>query len=101
MSDKKEDLNIYKKALEVVPMPVIMVAPDDHILFINKSYCDFLGITQKYAIGRHIYEVIENSRMPLIMKTQKVEYADRHKYINGKAKGKKSSYTGFPSLKTV
>lgn len=88
MSDKKEDLNIYKKALEVVPMPVIMVAPDDHILFINKSYCDFLGITQKYAIGRHIYEVIENSRMPLIMKTQKVEYADRHKYINGKAKGK-------------
>ena len=57
-------------------------------LFINKSYCDFLGITQKYAIGRHIYEVIENSRMPLIMKTQKVEYADRHKYINGKAKGK-------------
>ena len=41
MSDKKEDLNIYKKALEVVPMPVIMVAPDDHILFINKSYCDW------------------------------------------------------------
>lgn len=82
------DLNIYKKALEVVPMPVIMVAPDDHILFMNQTYCDFLGITQEYAIGRHVCEVIENSRMPLIMKTQKVEYADRHKYTNGKAKGK-------------
>ena len=82
------DLNIYKKALEVVPMPVIMVAPDDHILFINQSYCDFLGITQEKAIGSHIYDIIENSRMPLIMKTQKVEYADRHKYTNGKAKGK-------------
>ena len=82
------DLNIYKKALEVVPMPVIMVAPDDHILFINQAYCDFLGITQEKAIGSHIYDIIENSRMPLIMKTQKVEYADRHKYTNGKAKGK-------------
>lgn len=81
-------LNIYKKALEVAPMPVIMVAPDDHILFMNQSYCDFLGITQEYAIGRHVCEVIENSRMPLIMKTQKVEYADRHQYTNGKAKGK-------------
>ena len=82
------DLNIYKKALEVVPMPVIMVAPDDHILFMNQAYCDFLGVTQEKAIGSHIYDIIENSRMPLIMKTQKVEYADRHKYTNGKAKGK-------------
>lgn len=84
----ENDLNIYKKALEVVPMPVIMVAPDDHIIFMNQTYCDFLGVTQEYVIGRHVCEVIENSRMPLIMKTQKVEYADRHKYTNGKAKGK-------------
>ena len=84
----ENDFNIYKKALEVSPMPVILVAPDDHILFMNQTYCDFLGITQEYAIGRHVCEVIETSRMPLIMKTQKVEYADRHKYTNGKAKGK-------------
>lgn len=82
------DLNIYKKALEVVPMPVIMVAPDEHILFMNQSYCEFLGVKQENVIGKHIYDIIENSRMPLIMKTQKVEYADRHKYTNGKAKGK-------------
>lgn len=84
----ENDLNIYKKALEVVPMPVIMVAPDNTVLFINKSYCEFLGVAQERVIGRSIYEIIENSRMPLIMKTQKVEYADRHKYTNGKAKGK-------------
>ena len=69
----RNDLNIYKKALEVVPMPIIMVAPDDHILFMNQAYCDFLGVTQDQAIGSHIYDIIENSRMPLIMKTQKVE----------------------------
>ena len=55
-----QDLNIYKKALEVVPMPVIMVAPDEHILFMNQAYCEFLGVKQENVIGRHIYDIIEN-----------------------------------------
>ena len=29
-----------------------------------------------------MYEVIENSRTPLVLKTQKAEYADRHKSVS-------------------
>ena len=89
MSDKKEeDLSIYKKCLEMLPMPVLLVGADEHILFMNKSYGQFLGIESEAVIGKHVYEVIENSRTPLVLKTQKAEYADRHKYNSGKVKGK-------------
>ena len=36
MSDK-ENLCIYKKVLETLPMPVLLVGADEHILFMNKS----------------------------------------------------------------
>lgn len=89
MSNKKdENLRIYKMVLEALPMPVLLVGADEHILFINKTYADFLGIQAEDAIGKHVYEVIANSRTPLVLKTQKAEYADRHKYISGKLKGK-------------
>lgn len=33
MSDRKEDLSIYKKVLETLPMPVLLVGADEHIHF--------------------------------------------------------------------
>ena len=52
MSDKKEeDLSIYKKCLEMLPMPVLLVGADEHILFMNKSYGQFLGIEPEAVIG--------------------------------------------------
>lgn len=86
--NNENSLSIYKKALEVLPMPVILVGADEHILFMNKSYADFLGIDLKNVVGRHVYEVIENSRAPLVLETQKAEYAARHKYTKGKLKGR-------------
>ena len=88
MSDRKEDLSIYKKALEVLTMPVLLVGSDEHIIFMNKAYGEFLGVGPEKIIGKHICEVIENSRVPLVLKTQKAEYAHRHKYSQGKVKGK-------------
>lgn len=87
MSDRKEDLSIYKKVLETLPMPVLLVGADEHILFMNKTYGEFLGVDPQDVIGHHVYEVIPNSRTPLVLKTQKAEYADRHKYVAGKIKG--------------
>ena len=88
MSDRKEDLSIYKKALEVLTMPVLLVGSDEHIIFMNKAYGEFLGVDPEKIIGKHICEVIENSRVPLVLKTHKAEYAHRHKYSQGKVKGK-------------
>lgn len=52
MSDRKEDLSIYKKALEVLTMPVLLVGSDEHIIFMNKAYGEFLGVDPEKIIGK-------------------------------------------------
>lgn len=83
-----EDMSIYKKCLENFPMPILIVGADERIIFMNESYGEFLGVTPKMAEGKHVLEIIKNSRTPLVLKTQKAEYADRHQYIDGKLKGR-------------
>lgn len=83
-----EDMSIYKKCLENFPMPILIVGADEHIIFMNESYGEFLGVTPKMAEGKHVLEIIKNSRTPLVLKTQKAEYADRHQYVDGKLKGR-------------
>lgn len=83
-----EDMSIYKKCLENFPMPILIVGADERIIFMNESYGEFLGVTPKMAEGKHVLEIIKNSRTPLVLKTQKAEYADRHQYVDGKLKGR-------------
>lgn len=56
-------------------------------IFMNKTYGEFLGVDPQDVIGHHVYEVIRIQGTPLVLKTQKAEYADRHKYVAGKIKG--------------
>ena len=94
--EKEKSINIYKKCLEALPMPVLLVGADEHILFMNKSYGDFLGIEPEAAIGKHVYEVIENSRTPLVLKTQTVTSTSVER-----SRDRKLSSTGFQSWKTA
>ena len=50
MNGREQDIDIYKKALEVLPMPVILVGADEHILFMNK----LVDCLEKCLICRHI-----------------------------------------------
>lgn len=84
MSDRKEDLSIYKKVLETLPMPVLLVGADEHILFMNKTYGEFLGVDPQDVIGHHVYEVIPNSRTPLVLKTQKQNMLTAISMLRGK-----------------
>ncbi|MGF2614729.1 PAS domain-containing protein [Rossellomorea vietnamensis] len=61
-----------------------LVVVDDigRILFINRSYCEFLEVNRDEAIGKHVTEVIENTRMHFVARTGKEEIADLQ-YIRG------------------
>ena len=63
----RNDLNIYKKALEVVPMPIIMVAPDDHILFMNQAVRHSIQKTGLDDIGINFIILPEFFDIPLTM----------------------------------
>ena len=43
-----------------------MVDSDGYITMINKTYANFLGIKPEEAIGKHVTDVIENTRLHVL-----------------------------------
>lgn len=54
---------------------IIVVDKEGIVLYINAGYCQFLGITPEDTLGRPVQDVIENTRMHIVVKTGKPELA--------------------------
>jgi len=61
---------------------IVVVDDKARIAYINDNYCEFLGRRREEIIGKHVTEVIENTRMHIVLQTGKEEIADLH-YIKG------------------
>ena len=55
---------------------LVVVDREGKIIYINHNYCEFLEVNREETIGRHVTEVIENTRMHIVAKTGKEELAD-------------------------
>ncbi|MDD2480133.1 MAG: sigma 54-interacting transcriptional regulator [Victivallaceae bacterium] len=73
---------VLSKLLELTYDGIVVVDATGIITLISKAYTDFLGISEKDAIGKHVNDVIENTRLPIALKTGKTEKAQLH-LING------------------
>ncbi len=60
---------------------VVVVDPEGYITHFNRPYGKFLGIDHKAQIGKHVTEVIENTRMHIVAKTGKCEINDVQKIM--------------------
>lgn len=94
----------FRQMNEGILLDVILNATNEAIVMINKdgciemlsdAYCDFLHVKKEEAIGRHVSEVIENTRMHIVLKTQKPEIAQMQQ-INGQ----NIIATRFPIIKS-
>ncbi len=61
---------------------IVVVDLDGHIIYINRNYCTFLEIVRDEVIGRHVTEVIENTRMHIVVTTGQKEIGELQ-YIKG------------------
>jgi PAS domain S-box-containing protein len=61
---------------------LVVVDREGRIIYINHNYCEFLEVNREETIGRHVTEVIENTRMHIVAETGKEELADLQ-YIKG------------------
>lgn len=61
---------------------LVVVNKEGTIIYINENYCNFLEIEREKALGKHVSEVIENSRMHIVAESGKEEIADLQ-YIRG------------------
>ncbi|PLR97633.1 sigma-54 interaction domain-containing protein [Bacillus sp. T33-2] len=68
----------YKWLEEIINLSaerIVVVDRGGIVRYINEAYCEFLKTTVEYAIGRHVTEVIENTRMHIVAKTGLAELA--------------------------
>ena len=97
---EKDSTEILRTALDMAYDGIVVVDDKGYVTEISKAYTDFLEIDHEKAIGKHVEDVIENTRMHVIVKTGKEEDAQlqsiKGKYmiadrkpivINGEIKG--------------
>lgn len=75
-------LKLLELILDNIYSGVVITDADGRIMYFNKPYGRFLGIDADAQIGRHVTEVIENTRMHIVAKTGTPELNKAHT-ING------------------
>ncbi|WP_413380938.1 sigma-54 interaction domain-containing protein [Alkalihalobacillus sp. 1P02AB] len=73
---------IFETIFENAYHCLIVVNESGIITYINNSYCQFLELDKSEVIGQHVTEVIENTRMHLVVQSGVEEIADIQ-YIRG------------------
>jgi transcriptional regulator with PAS, ATPase and Fis domain len=68
--------NLYRQIFDKLYNWMVVVDTEGYIIMMTKSYCEFVGVTQEYAVGRHVTEIIENTRMHIVAQTEQKEIGD-------------------------
>ncbi len=81
----------FREMNEGILLDLILNATNEAIVVINKdgiiemlsdSYADYLKVKKQDAIGKHVCDVIENTRLHIVLETKKAEIAQMQ-HING------------------
>lgn len=75
---EKGQSEILKMVLEIAYDGILVIDVDGYITMISNAYKKFLGLEEKDVIGKHVADVIENTRMHVVAKTGIPEINDLH-----------------------
>lgn len=73
LDQKEKEVVQLKNILELLYDGIIIVDRQGIVTMMNQTYCDFLGVEMDEVIGKHVTEVIENTRMHIVVKTGQPE----------------------------
>jgi PAS domain S-box len=76
---ERNSSEILNTVIETAYDGMVIIDKMGIITMMSKAYTDFLGIKREDAIGKHVTEVIENTRMPIVLETGQEEVAQLHK----------------------
>ena len=68
-----KDLSSLNLALDTINEWVVVVDAASKITYINRPYAQFLGAKQEDMCGRYVVDVIENTRMHLVIESGQEE----------------------------
>jgi PAS domain S-box-containing protein len=82
MEEKTILFEVTKDLFDYTYDGLVVIDKDGIVQMLNRPYAEFLGVDQETSIGKHVTEVIENTRMHIVAQTGKEEIAQLQK-ING------------------
>jgi len=85
MEDKTMN-NIHEIILNSIPSGIIFCDRDNKIRFINKTYAEYLGVSQSEVIGKHIKHYIPATRISHVLESGKPELGFKCSVGEGKEK---------------
>ncbi|MCX5909047.1 MAG: sigma 54-interacting transcriptional regulator, partial [Deltaproteobacteria bacterium] len=69
LDDRKQMAGNLEMLLDNAYLGLILCDASGNILFLNRMYEELFEVKRKDAIGKHISEIIPNSRIPIVVKT--------------------------------
>src|SRR5918911_559308 len=75
----ERDRTMLEEALGHAYEGIVITDAEGYVLKSNQAYTAFLGVKQQDIVGRHVTEVIENTRMHVVAKTGVAEIAQLQK----------------------
>ncbi len=85
LEELKRQKLIFEKILEISEDGFLIVDDNKKIIGINNAYCDFLGLDKDEIIGKHVLDIIKNSKLPQILSTGEIEIDVIHKLVRGQS----------------
>ncbi len=76
-------LHIFERVSSMTDDGFIVVNRAGEVIHINEKYCNFLGTTKEKSLGRHIFNIIPNSKMLEVMEKRYCEECVIQTYILG------------------
>jgi PAS domain S-box-containing protein len=74
-----DQLEMHKLILDSVYNGILVADADGYVTHFNKPYGQFLGVDPEAQIGKHVTDVIENTRMHIVAKTGEPEICWSHR----------------------
>lgn len=92
MSFNKEYLQranlIFHKLLDISSDGFLIIDESGSIIEINTAYLDFLALKREDVVGKHVLEIIKNSKLPEILVTGETDVNVLHKFTEGQSPNK-------------
>jgi PAS domain S-box-containing protein len=79
LEDTRTSVEVLETILNSTYDGIVLVDKKGIITKINRAYLDFLGIGEEAAVGKHVTDVIENTRMHIVVETGRAEIGHTQK----------------------
>ena len=71
--------NLFTDLSEMADDSLVVVDKDGYVQLLTRSFAEFLGVDKESSIGKHVTDVIENTRMHIVAQTGNNEVAEPQK----------------------